>query len=132
MFKAGHSSWTFHCLLFGTCIISGQVAKLYCEISRSMTKESSINHYSGFFYFKPGNVTCSAESFILHLLAMHDCVPNFFILFILIVQILSIGAGQMDKTHELSRARKWGMTGWVRPIMNIMMDGTAGRHSCLN
>jgi hypothetical protein len=37
----------------------------------------------------------------------------------------------MDKTHELSRAKKWGMTGWVRPIMDIMMDGTAGTRSCL-
>ncbi|CAK9866183.1 unnamed protein product [Sphagnum jensenii] len=41
------------------------------------------------------------------------------------ILILSLGAGQMDKTHELSRAKKWGMTGWVRPIMDIMMDGTA-------
>lgn len=42
-------------------------------------------------------------------------------------QILSIGAGQMDKKHELDKARKWGMTKWVRPIMDIMMDGTAGK-----
>jgi hypothetical protein len=49
----------------------------------------------------------------------------------LLLQILSLGAGQMDKTHELSRAKKWGMTGWVRPIMDIMMDGTAGTCSCL-
>lgn len=41
------------------------------------------------------------------------------------VLILSIGAGQMDKKHELNKARKWGMTKWVRPIMDIMMDGTA-------
>lgn len=41
------------------------------------------------------------------------------------VLILSIGAGQMDKKHELDKARKWGMTKWVRPIMDIMMDGTA-------
>jgi hypothetical protein len=47
------------------------------------------------------------------------------------ILILSLGAGQMDKTHELSRAKKWGMTGWVRPIMDIMMDGTAGTRSCL-
>jgi patatin-like phospholipase/acyl hydrolase len=47
------------------------------------------------------------------------------------ILILSLGAGQMDKTHELSRAKKWGMTGWVRPLMDIMMDGTAGKCSCL-
>jgi hypothetical protein len=33
----------------------------------------------------------------------------------------------MDKKHELDKARKWGMTKWVRPIMDIMMDGTAGK-----
>ena len=44
-------------------------------------------------------------------------------------QILSIGAGQMDKKHELDKARKWGMTKWVRPIMDIMMDGSAGKRS---
>ena len=35
----------------------------------------------------------------------------------------------MDRKHELNKARKWGMTKWVRPIMDIMMDGTAGKHS---
>lgn len=43
-------------------------------------------------------------------------------------QILSLGAGQADLKHELAKARKWGMTGWVRPLMNIMMEGTAGEH----
>lgn len=42
-------------------------------------------------------------------------------------QMLSIGAGQMDRKHDLQKARKWGMTKWVRPIMDIMMDGTAGK-----
>lgn len=44
-------------------------------------------------------------------------------------QVLSLGAGQLDERHELSKAKKWGMTGWVRPLMNIMMDGTAGNYT---
>lgn len=50
-------------------------------------------------------------------------------------QVLSLGAGQADLKHELAKAKKWGMTGWVRPLMNIMMEGTAGEytwHGCSN
>ena len=39
-------------------------------------------------------------------------------------QILSLGAGQLDEKHTFQRARKWGMVGWLRPLINIMMDGT--------
>ncbi|BBM99509.1 hypothetical protein MPTK1_1g21770 [Marchantia polymorpha subsp. ruderalis] len=39
--------------------------------------------------------------------------------------ILSLGAGQLDQKHESKVARKWGLTGWVRPLLNIMMDGSS-------
>ncbi|KAG0591718.1 hypothetical protein M758_1G223900 [Ceratodon purpureus] len=39
--------------------------------------------------------------------------------------VLSLGAGQGDQKHEFTKAKKWGMTGWVRPLMSIMMDGTS-------
>ncbi|KAG6554565.1 hypothetical protein Mapa_003944 [Marchantia paleacea] len=39
--------------------------------------------------------------------------------------ILSLGAGQLDEKHESKVARKWGLTGWVRPLLNIMMDGSS-------
>ncbi|KAL3685645.1 hypothetical protein R1sor_003667 [Riccia sorocarpa] len=39
--------------------------------------------------------------------------------------ILSLGAGQLDEKHEAKAVRKWGLTGWVRPLLNIMMDGSS-------
>ncbi|CAM6093395.1 unnamed protein product [Calypogeia fissa] len=41
------------------------------------------------------------------------------------VLILSIGAGQLDEKFELQKAKKWGLAGWVRPLLNIMMDGSS-------
>lgn len=41
------------------------------------------------------------------------------------VLILSLGAGQADNKHNLEKAKKWGMSGWLRPLMSIMMDGTS-------
>eukprot|EP00850_Spirogloea_muscicola_P016528 SM000134S26971 [mRNA] locus=s134:387347:391764:- [translate_table: standard] len=41
------------------------------------------------------------------------------------VFILSLGAGQLDEKLTLQKSEKWGLAGWVRPLMGIMMDGTA-------
>ncbi|XP_024540350.1 probable inactive patatin-like protein 9 [Selaginella moellendorffii] len=41
------------------------------------------------------------------------------------VMVLSLGAGQLDERYELDAAKKWGLAGWMRPLLNIMMDGTA-------
>jgi hypothetical protein len=44
-------------------------------------------------------------------------------------QVLLLGAGQGDQKHEFTKAKEWGMTGWVRPLMSIMMDGASGKYT---
>ena len=39
--------------------------------------------------------------------------------------ILSIGTGTVKVPYEYDHARKWGLAGWARPIIDIMMSGVA-------
>lgn len=39
--------------------------------------------------------------------------------------ILSIGTGYEKKSYEYGQARDWGMLGWIKPLINIMMSGVS-------
>jgi patatin-like phospholipase/acyl hydrolase len=39
--------------------------------------------------------------------------------------ILSIGTGYEKKSYEYSQAKDWGMVGWIKPLINIMMSGVS-------
>jgi patatin-like phospholipase/acyl hydrolase len=39
--------------------------------------------------------------------------------------IFSIGTGASNKTYEYTRVKKWGVLEWVKPVLDIMMDGVS-------
>jgi patatin-like phospholipase/acyl hydrolase len=39
--------------------------------------------------------------------------------------ILSLGTGFEDQSYNYNQARNWGMAGWARPLLNIMMSGVS-------
>jgi uncharacterized protein len=39
--------------------------------------------------------------------------------------ILSIGTGYEKKSYEYKEAKDWGMVGWIKPLINIMMSGVS-------
>ncbi|MCU0389696.1 MAG: patatin-like phospholipase family protein [Thermoflexibacter sp.] len=39
--------------------------------------------------------------------------------------IFSIGTGASNKTYEYNRVKKWGVVEWVKPVLDIMMDGVS-------
>ncbi len=39
--------------------------------------------------------------------------------------LLSLGTGQLTRRYEYSEARNWGVLGWARPVIDIMMAGVA-------
>jgi len=39
--------------------------------------------------------------------------------------ILSIGTGYEKKSYDYNEARNWGMIGWIKPLINIMMSGVS-------
>lgn len=39
--------------------------------------------------------------------------------------IFSLGTGSSDKSYEFERVAKWGMVEWIKPIIEIMMDGVS-------
>ena len=41
------------------------------------------------------------------------------------VLVVSLGTGQVKTPISFSKARKWGLIGWVRPLIGIFMDGVA-------
>lgn len=41
------------------------------------------------------------------------------------VVVVSLGTGQVKTPISFSKARKWGLIGWVRPLISIFMDGVA-------
>ena len=41
------------------------------------------------------------------------------------MKILSIGTGHSKEDYPYRKARRWGMAGWVKPIIDIMMSGAA-------
>ncbi|MCB9283921.1 MAG: patatin-like phospholipase family protein [Lewinellaceae bacterium] len=41
------------------------------------------------------------------------------------MMILSIGTGTVEKQYNHAKAQKWGMVGWLNPIINIMMSAVS-------
>ncbi|WP_196893679.1 patatin-like phospholipase family protein [Aureivirga marina] len=41
------------------------------------------------------------------------------------MMIVSIGTGSSSKTYEYKKAKDWGLAGWVKPIIDIMMSGSS-------
>lgn len=41
------------------------------------------------------------------------------------IQLVSLGTGQMVRSIPVGEARNWGLAGWVRPVLSVMMDGMA-------
>ncbi|WP_196888880.1 CBASS cGAMP-activated phospholipase [Aureivirga sp. CE67] len=41
------------------------------------------------------------------------------------MMIVSIGTGSSSKTYEYKKAKDWGMVGWIKPIIDIMMAGSS-------
>ncbi|HEU5213929.1 MAG TPA: patatin-like phospholipase family protein [Gaiellaceae bacterium] len=41
------------------------------------------------------------------------------------VVVVSLGTGQVKTPISFAKARKWGLIGWVRPLIGIFMDGVA-------
>ena len=41
------------------------------------------------------------------------------------IRLVSLGTGQMNRPIRMREARGWGLAGWVRPVLSIMMDGMA-------
>lgn len=41
------------------------------------------------------------------------------------VTILSLGTGYVKKSYDYSQAKDWGLIGWVKPLIDIMMSGVA-------
>jgi patatin-like phospholipase/acyl hydrolase len=39
--------------------------------------------------------------------------------------LLSLGTGKFEKSYLYRKARRWGLIGWVRPVIDIMMSGVA-------
>ena len=39
--------------------------------------------------------------------------------------ILSLGTGYEKKSYEYNQAKDWGMLGWIKPLINIMMSGVS-------
>ncbi|MGF1534671.1 MAG: patatin-like phospholipase family protein [Bernardetiaceae bacterium] len=39
--------------------------------------------------------------------------------------ILSIGTGATNKSYAFDSVKKWGMVEWIRPVIDVMMDGVA-------
>lgn len=49
------------------------------------------------------------------------------------VELVSLGTGQMVRPIPVGEARGWGLAGWVRPVLGVMMDGMADsvEYQCL-
>lgn len=41
------------------------------------------------------------------------------------IELVSLGTGRMTRPVPVREARGWGLAGWVRPVLSIMMDGMA-------
>jgi predicted acylesterase/phospholipase RssA len=41
------------------------------------------------------------------------------------IVVVSLGTGEVKTPISFSKARKWGLVGWVRPLIGIFMDGVA-------
>jgi len=41
------------------------------------------------------------------------------------MMILSIGTGYEKKSYNYNEAKDWGMAGWIKPLINIMMSGVS-------
>lgn len=41
------------------------------------------------------------------------------------IALVSLGTGHTNRPIRLKEARGWGLAGWVRPVLSIMMDGMA-------
>ena len=39
--------------------------------------------------------------------------------------IFSIGTGATDKSYEYKKVKDWGVIEWIKPVLDIMMDGTS-------
>lgn len=39
--------------------------------------------------------------------------------------ILSLGTGSIKVPYEYEKAKEWGLAGWARPVIDIMMSGVA-------
>ncbi len=39
--------------------------------------------------------------------------------------MLSLGTGSSDRSYEYNRVRKWGKIEWIKPIIDIMMNGVS-------
>lgn len=39
--------------------------------------------------------------------------------------ILSLGTGQAKKRYSYRKAKNWGLIGWIRPVIDIMMSGVS-------
>lgn len=41
------------------------------------------------------------------------------------ILLISIGTGSEEKPYEYKKAKKWGVVGWLQPIINILMSGNS-------
>jgi predicted acylesterase/phospholipase RssA len=41
------------------------------------------------------------------------------------LMLLSIGTGEMTEALPYTQARRWGLAGWARPILDVVFDGVA-------
>jgi uncharacterized protein len=46
------------------------------------------------------------------------------------VLVVSLGTGSLTKVYPYNEAKNWGLLGWVRPILNIILDGSSESVSC--
>ena len=40
------------------------------------------------------------------------------------ILVVSLGTGSLTRKYTYDQAKEWGLIGWIRPLINILMDGT--------
>nr|AXN93585.1 ORF2 [Cylindrospermum alatosporum CCALA 994] len=46
------------------------------------------------------------------------------------ILVVSLGTGSLTKVYPYNEAKNWGLIGWVRPLINIILDATSQSVSC--
>jgi patatin-like phospholipase/acyl hydrolase len=44
--------------------------------------------------------------------------------------VVSLGTGSMTRKYSYDTAKNWGLVGWVRPLLNITLDGSSESVDC--